>query len=58
VSFTCPRCGSEADERFYGPCTACRSELVAAQAGEQRDVEVGRFEPPMHVTPNAVAQKD
>jgi hypothetical protein len=31
---------------------------VTAFAGERRDIEVARFEPTMHVTPNAVATKD
>ncbi len=55
---TCPRCGLEADERFYGPCTACRQELRATLGGEQRPIEGGRFEPRSHVTPNAVATKE
>ena len=29
LTVTCPRCGAEADERFYGPCTSCRTELRA-----------------------------
>lgn len=24
---TCPRCGAEVEQRFYGPCEACRSAL-------------------------------
>lgn len=55
---TCPRCGAEADERFYGPCASCRAQLRASQGGEERVVEAERFEPAMHVTPNAVATKE
>jgi hypothetical protein len=58
LSFTCPRCSSEATARFYGPCPACRDELVARLGGEARDVEVSAYEPKMNVTPNAVALKD
>ena len=56
--FTCPRCATEVDDRFYGPCDACRTELRARLAGQARDVEAAAFEPAMHVTPNAVALKD
>jgi hypothetical protein len=54
----CPRCGDRAEERFYGPCTACRSQLRRTLGGEARAVEREAFEPAMHVTPNAVALKD
>lgn len=56
--FTCPRCGIEAQARFYGPCSSCRAELVATQAGAARQVEADRFEPSMHVVPNQVATKE
>ena len=58
VSFTCPRCGSVVDARFYGPCESCRTELRAKYLGEGRIVEVAEYEPKMNVTPNAVALKD
>jgi hypothetical protein len=58
LGFRCPRCGAEVTERFYGPCQPCRAQLVAALAGDRRDIEVARFEPAMHVTPNAVATKE
>jgi predicted RNA-binding Zn-ribbon protein involved in translation (DUF1610 family) len=58
LAFACPRCGTAVTERFYGPCRSCRSQLVEALGGESRQIEVGRFEPAMHVTPNAVATKD
>ena len=56
--FTCPRCAAEVDDRFYGPCAACRTDLRAKVAGQARVVESAAFEPAMHVTPNAVATKE
>jgi hypothetical protein len=57
--FACPRCGEPAaGEAFYGPCRACRAELVATQGGEAKSVTAQRFEPRMHVTPGAVALKE
>jgi hypothetical protein len=58
IEITCPRCGREATVAFYGPCPACRDELRATVAGEQRAREAEEFEPKMHVTPNAVALKE
>ena len=58
LSFTCPRCGTAADDRFYGPCEACRATLRRDVAGEARAVEQAAYEPKMNVTPNAVAVKD
>lgn len=58
ISFTCPRCGAPVEARFYGPCPACRHQLVVAMAGQARDVDAGRFEPSMHVVPNQVATKE
>lgn len=58
MAFACPRCQAPVDERFYGPCGRCRTELRAAMAGTARQAEGGGFEPAMHVTPNAVALKD
>ncbi len=58
MTVTCPRCGSDTAERFYGPCTSCRSELRARYLGEGRDVVVAEYVPKMNVTPNAVALKD
>lgn len=57
-SFACPRCGETVTERFYGPCGACREQLVATQGSAGREVVAERFEPAMHVTPNSVATKD
>jgi predicted RNA-binding Zn-ribbon protein involved in translation (DUF1610 family) len=58
LAFGCPRCGAAVTERFYGPCGPCRRQLVDTLAGEARDVRVDRFEPRLHVTPNAVATRD
>jgi hypothetical protein len=55
---TCPRCGQQATQRFYGPCDPCRDQLRATVAGEAREIENNAFEPKMNVTPNAVALKD
>lgn len=57
-AFACPRCSATVEERFWGPCSRCRAELVAAHRGEAVEVESTRFEPSMHVTPNHVATKD
>lgn len=58
MTITCPRCGNALDERFYGPCAGCRTELRAKYLGEGREVEVAEYVPKMNVTPNAVALKD
>ena len=58
LTFDCPRCGSAVDERFYGPCSSCRTELRAAMGNEPSDLDVAEYEPKMNVTPNAVALKD
>ena len=55
---TCPRCGRDVDERFYGPCATCRDDLRAAFVNEARVVDVAEYEPKINVTPNAVALKD
>lgn len=58
MPFVCPRCGLQVDVRFYGPCDDCRTQLRRTLGGEARVVEREAFEPGLHVTPNAVAQKD
>lgn len=58
MEFSCPRCQASTADDFYGPCAACRADLVAKFAGLGRDVEVAEYEPKMNVTPNAVALKD
>lgn len=57
ATFACPRCGVQATEAWYGPCTTCRSDL-RAQGGEAREVSTEDYVPKMNVTPNAVATKD
>jgi hypothetical protein len=58
LHITCPRCGLDVAERYYGPCSACRSELKATLGGDARAVANAEYEPKMNVTPNAVALKD
>lgn len=58
VEFTCPRCRSNVEARFYGPCEACRTQLRDSFRSEGRVVELAEYEPKMNVTPNAVALKD
>lgn len=58
VDCDCLRCGRTVPMRFRGLCPACRDELVEKLAREGRVVEVADYEPPMHVTPNAVATKE
>ncbi len=58
LTVTCPRCGTEVGERFYGPCQSCRVELRAKFLSEGRVIELAEYEPKMNVTPNAVALKD
>lgn len=58
LQVTCPRCNATVDERFYGPCSACRDQLRAKYLGTARLVIVPEYEPKMNVTPNAVALKD
>ncbi len=57
-SHTCPRCNAVVDERFYGPCTACRVDLRAKFVREGRVIDVAEYVPKMNVTPNAVALND
>lgn len=58
LSIVCPRCDTSADERYYGPCTACREAMRATLGGTAREVQAVDYEPKMNVTPNAVALKD
>ena len=58
LSFTCPRCSTTVNARFYGPCDLCREQLRAQVRGVAREIAVGEYEPKMNVTPNAVALKD
>jgi len=58
LHFECPRCGAATVAAHWGPCEQCRDELAATMVAEAREVEVGAFEPAMHVVPNQVATKD
>jgi hypothetical protein len=58
LAFTCPRCTTDVEDEFYGPCATCRDELVATMRGEAKDVEATAYEPKMNVVPNQVATKD
>ncbi len=57
-TFTCPRCTATVTERFYGPCTDCRTALRDAYVAEARVIAMADYVPKMNVTPNAVALKD
>lgn len=58
VEFSCPRCSSDVTEDYYGPCSACRTDLRGRFEGLAREVTAAEYEPKMNVTPNAVALKD
>jgi hypothetical protein len=58
LAVTCPRCGTETRQRFYGPCASCVTELHGKFDAVARDVEAAEYIPQMNVTPNAVAVKD
>ena len=58
MEFTCPRCQSSVEARFYGPCETCRNDLRDLFRIEGRVIELAEYEPKMNVTPNAVALKD
>ena len=58
LSVTCPRCGTAVEQRFYGPCAGCVTELHATYDAVARDVDAVEYVPQMNVTPNAVATKD
>lgn len=55
---TCPRCGASVEQRFYGPCAGCVTELRARFDAVARDVEAAEYVPKMNVTPNAIATKE
>lgn len=59
LSFACPRCTTDVQEEFYGPCTPCRHALRAEQGTDPvGTVTETAYEPKMNVTPNAVALKE
>lgn len=59
LDITCPRCGTSARQRFYGPCPTCRDDL-RARLGREADatIEAAAYEPKMNVVPNHVATKE
>jgi hypothetical protein len=58
LSFSCPRCATDVEDTYYGPCGSCRADLVATMEREAQDVEAAAYEPKMNVVPNQVATKD
>lgn len=65
--YTCPRCESSFQGTFSGPCPDCVAQLLREQVWVEPDgwdweawsaERSGKFEPAMHVQPNAVALKD
>ena len=58
LSFDCPRCNNAVEERFYGPCSSCRTALVSTMRMERQEVGDVAYEPKMNVTPNQVATKE
>ena len=57
-AFDCPRCGSHVAERFYGPCTTCRTQLRSTVGAVARDFAVEAYVPKMNVVPNQIATKE
>ncbi len=58
IEVTCPRCGQNRQQRFYGPCDECRTALRDTFRAEGRVIQLAEYEPKVNVTPNAVATKD
>ncbi len=58
LTITCPRCGATAEQRTYGPCAECVTQLYAKFPGVAREMDTADYVPKMNVTPNAVATKD
>lgn len=58
MEITCPRCGVATEERFYGPCTGCRTDLRAAFVRDAEIVELAEYEPKVNVTANNVASRE
>ncbi len=58
LQITCPRCATECEVEYYGPCESCREQLKASLRRDAVDVTAAEYEPKMNVTPNAVALKD
>ena len=57
-AFACPRCATQVEEAWYGPCTTCRQDLRSTVRGEAHELATDDYVPKMNVTPNAVATKD
>jgi predicted RNA-binding Zn-ribbon protein involved in translation (DUF1610 family) len=58
--FSCPRCGQDVAERFYGPCGQCRHDLNEAHyrpPATGPGTERARFEPKMNVVSNDVTAR-
>ena len=58
LQITCPRCATECEVEYYGPCESCREQLKATLRRDAQDVTAVEYEPKVNVTPNAVALKD
>ncbi len=58
LQITCPRCATECEVDYYGPCESCRQQLKATLGGDAQDVTAVEYEPKVNVTPNAVALRD
>jgi hypothetical protein len=57
LTFTCPRCGRDVAERFFGPCTGCREELRATMARAPAAIDA-TYQPRSNVVPNHVASRE
>ncbi len=58
LQITCPRCATECEVEYYGPCGSCREQLKATLRRDAQDLTAVEYEPKVNVTPNAVALKD
>lgn len=73
LTFACPRCQTDVEEHYYGPCAACVVELhelfprnphYVDEKGKWHDLAAGEaapeteYVPKMNVTPNQIASKD
>ena len=58
IDSECLRCHTTEPMRVPGLCAGCREELGVRFAPVVKDIAATRYEPDMHVTPNAVALKD
>ncbi len=58
LTITCPRCGAEVTQRFYGPCAGCVGSLRVEQRRTGTATVDSEYVPKVNVTPNQVATKD